>query len=200
MDAHDPVWWTLTMPDERDPGELIRRMRAGDRAAAEDLFRQCESLIRTILHVHFACPRSGRPFDSADIGQSVMKDLLQRINGGEELKLGGQREFLAYLKRMVRNNLADKWRRGHAQRRDCARTEGDEGLGGVAAAEKSPSEIAELRDELATIRIHMTDSQWRVANQRAEGRTWPEIDPDSPDAARIHFDRVAARLRRRVGG
>jgi hypothetical protein len=191
------------MPDERDPHELIRLMRAGNEEAAEEaadeLFRQCESLIRTYFVVHSIGTRPRRFFDPEDVGQSVMRKLLQQIRADKELDLAGPK-WHRYIEKMVEHNLVDKWRREHRWRRDCTRTQGDESLESVEAEGRPPDVTAEQRDLLSKIRPHISDSEWRILNQRAEGQTWREIDREHPDVARIRHFRALEPVRLRFGG
>src|SRR5690349_3792840 len=73
------------MAEEESAVELFRRVRAGDGAAAAELFRRYEPAIRRRVRVWLRLqdPRLRRVFDSMDICQSVLKSFFLRAVAGQ---------------------------------------------------------------------------------------------------------------------
>jgi hypothetical protein len=63
--------------------EFIRRIRAGDAQAAEELVRRYESAIRIAVRTRMTDPALKRHFDSMDICQSVLASFYLRAGAGE---------------------------------------------------------------------------------------------------------------------
>ena len=66
--------------EEESPSELIRQVRNGDEAAAVELVRRYEPVIRRQIRVWLRMqdPRLRRVFDSMDVCQSVMASFFVR--------------------------------------------------------------------------------------------------------------------------
>ena len=103
--------------------ELIRRVGVGDEQAAARLVRDFEPVIRRVLRARLRDTRARREFDSMDICQSVLANFFVRVAAGQyDLKEPG--DLIKLLLTMTRNEVAEKMRRQHRQRRDSRRTEG----------------------------------------------------------------------------
>src|SRR6516165_10385656 len=105
----------------------MRRVRAGDGAAAEQLVRRYEPTIRRVVRVRLVDARLQRLFDSMDICQSVFGSFFVHAALGD-YDLNTPEQLLGLLVSMSRKKVIDKSRRAGAARRDYRRmTEGTEG-------------------------------------------------------------------------
>src|SRR4029453_16591416 len=100
--------------------DFVRRIRAGDDAAAEELVRRYEPLIRREVRLRIEDERLNRAFDSVDVCQSVLASFFVRAATGE-YDLEGPDQLVRLLVTMARNKLASKARHEHRQRRDYRR-------------------------------------------------------------------------------
>src|SRR5262245_14349631 len=97
------------MPENDSFTSLIRRVRAGDSAAAEELVRGYEGAIRRAVRVHLGA-RLRRALDSADICQSVLANFFVRAAAGQ-FDLEDPTQLLKLLVTMARNRLTDHARK-----------------------------------------------------------------------------------------
>src|SRR5579885_2113346 len=116
------------MSDASDFHDLIRRVRAGDEAAAAELVRRYEPAIRRAVRIRLADTRLARAFDSMDVCQSVLASFFVRAALGQ-YELDAPEQLLKLLATMARHKLADQVDRERAECRDNRR------LAGSAAAQ-----------------------------------------------------------------
>jgi RNA polymerase sigma factor (sigma-70 family) len=190
------------MPDPSSFAEFIARIRAGDARAAEELVRKYEPLVRRAVRIRLEDRRLERLFDSMDVCQSVLKSFFVRTAAGQyDLEEPGQ--LVGLLVAMAGNKLACEARRQHRQRRDQRRVAGgDAALGGVAAADPSPSRAAAAKDLLAAARGRLTDEERALADLRADGQTWDEVAArvgGTAQARRVQLARALDRVARELG-
>ena len=104
---------------------------------------------------------------------------------------------------MARNKLSDQIRREHAARRDNRRTDArDVNDRELAGAGPTPSVFVANRDLLEQFRRRMSEDERVLADQRAQGKEWPEIAAElnaKPDALRKKLDRAVNRISRELG-
>ena len=100
------------MQDQNTFDNFIRRIRAGDEQAAEELVRKYEPLIRREVRMHLEDRRLGQLFDSMDICQSVLASFFVRTAAGQ-YDLTKSDQLLKLLVTMVRNKLASAARAAH---------------------------------------------------------------------------------------
>jgi RNA polymerase sigma-70 factor (ECF subfamily) len=187
--------------------DFIRRIRAGDSLAAEELVRKYEPLIRREVRLKLEDRRLERLFDSMDVCQSVLKSFFVRTAAGQ-YDLDDPSELVRLLVTMARNKLASAARREHRQKRDQRRaSDGDEALAGVAAAEPTPSRIIADRDLIDEVHRRLSDEERQLGELRAKGHSWEEIAArvgGTAQARRVQFaraiDRVAQELDIDEGG
>src|SRR5262245_38600265 len=110
------------MCNEPDFGDAIHRIRSGDEAAAAELVRKYEPLIRREVRLHLEDQRLRRVFDSMDVVQSVLASFFIRTAAGE-YDLDNPDQLTGLLVQMARNKLASAARKQYRQRRDARRTE-----------------------------------------------------------------------------
>jgi RNA polymerase sigma factor (sigma-70 family) len=189
------------MSDEAGFRDLIRRVRAGDEAAAADLLRQYEPEIKRLVRVRLTDPRIRRAVDSMDVCQSVLANFFVRAAAGQfDLDEPGQ--LLKLLLRMTQNKVRDHVRRRQAECRDVRReSRGPEALAQLPGQEATPSHIVAGRELLQEVRRRLTTEERYLAEQREQGRNWADLAAElnkSPDALRHQLtrglDRVAAEL------
>src|SRR4051794_13517688 len=97
------------MSEEASFRDLIRRVRAGDDAAAFELVRQYEPEIRRAVRIRLHDGHMQRVLDSMDICQSVLGNFFARVAVGQ-FELDKPAQLLKLLVTMARNKLIDKAR------------------------------------------------------------------------------------------
>jgi RNA polymerase sigma factor (sigma-70 family) len=190
--------------DREDYPEFLRRIRAGDEQAAEELVRRHEAEIRLEIRgwLRLRNPRLRRVFDSMDICQSVLASFFLRATVGE-FDIEDPRQLVPLLVGMARNKLAEQVRYHQRRRRDVRRTEGsgpDDGL--AEAAAETPSQVISHRELLDMIRAQMTEEERSVADLRGQGHDWVAVAAalgGSPEARRKQLSRAVARVEQKLG-
>jgi RNA polymerase sigma factor (sigma-70 family) len=182
---------------------LIRRIRAGDPAAAADLVREYEPEIRRTVRVRLSDRRLRRTFDSMDICQSVLGAFFAHVALGQ-FELDRPEQVLKLLVSMARNKLNDHVRREHAQRRDNRRLElgSPEELAAQAGRSDTPSRIVAGRELLQRMRQELSPEEQHLAEQRVLGRDWAALAAElhaTPDALRMKLNRAVDRVSRLLG-
>lgn len=181
--------------------DFLKRIRAGDSQAAEELVRKYESLIRRQVRLNLDS-RLNNVFDSMDVCQSVLKSFFVRTAAGQ-YDLDDPEELVRLLVRMARNKLASAARNEHRKKRDQRRTAaGDDALAGIAGDTATPSQVVEARDLLAETRRRLTPEERLLADLRGQELAWEEIAQrlgGTAQARRVQLsraiDRVALELR-----
>jgi DNA-directed RNA polymerase specialized sigma24 family protein len=156
--------------------------------------RRLEPLLRRVVRMRLADPGLRRVFDSMDIYRSVLAKFLARdARGAFDLSTPEQLEKL--LVKMALDKLTHRAR--HERRNAGALPEGWE----PAAADPTPSHVAAQPEEAQLILQRLSAKERWLAEQRALGRTWQEIAPESCDSAaavRMMHARAIARVRREL--
>lgn len=189
------------MVDPASFNEFVRRVRAGDAQAAEELVRRYESLIRRTVRMRLEDGRLTRLFDSLDVCQSVLKSFFVRTAAGQ-YDLDEPDQLVRLLVSMAQNKLASEARRHHQQKRDQRRAgEGDEGLELVPSGDPTPSRVLAARDLLAVTRDRLTPEERALVDLRTEGLTWDQVAARTGGTAQARrvqlgraLDRVAGEL------
>jgi RNA polymerase sigma factor (sigma-70 family) len=182
--------------------DLLRRVRAGDAAAAAELVRTYEPAIRRAVRVRLEDARLQRLCDSMDICQSVFASFFLRTAAGQ-YDIEQPEELFKLLVSMARNKLSDQARRQRAQRRGGPRARGsDLELLDPADHRGTPSEQLMGAELLEEFRKRLSDEERYLASQRALGREWTDIAAEkasSPEALRKRLDRAIDRVTRELG-
>jgi RNA polymerase sigma-70 factor (ECF subfamily) len=190
------------MLEENDFQDLIRRIRAGDEAAAAELVRTYEPVIRRAARVRLTDSRLRRLFDSMDICQSVLASFFVRAALGQ-YELEQPEQLLRLLVDMSRKKLVDRAREQGAARRDYRRSPaGGQDVGEVAAAGPSPSQEVAADELLREFRKRLSEDERQLANRRATGQDWAQIAAESggsPEALRKRLTRAVDRVARELG-
>jgi RNA polymerase sigma-70 factor (ECF subfamily) len=164
------------MAESGEFAEFIRRIRAGDDAAARELVERYEPVIRRQIRVRLRDPRLSSRFDWTDVCQSVMASFFVRAAAGQ-FDLEQPDQLLRLLVVMAQNKLAKQVRQNRARRRDYRRSEagGSDYFEGRRAADPSPSRLVAGRELLEEFRRRLTDEERQLADLRAQGFQWAEI-------------------------
>jgi RNA polymerase sigma-70 factor (ECF subfamily) len=182
--------------------DLIRRVRAGDEAAAAQLVRQYEPVIRRVVRIQLRDSRLRRLLDSMDICQSVLGSFFVRAALGQ-YELSTPQELLKLLSRIAQHKLADQVKQHQRECRDVRRVEsGSPDERGIAAVASSPSEQVANQELLDEFRKRLSDDERHLAEQRALGRSWAEIAAaagGSPEGLRKKLGRALDRIGRELG-
>jgi RNA polymerase sigma-70 factor (ECF subfamily) len=182
--------------------EFIRRVRAGDQQAAQELVRRFEPLIRREIRLDMEDRRLARLFDSTDVCQSVLLSFFVRAAAGQ-YKLDRPEQLLKLLVTMARNKLASAARREHSQRRDQRRATGNPtALDQVADTGPSPSQVVAGRELLDEFRRRLSAEEQQLSELRSQGLTWSAIARrlgGTAQARRVQLSRAADRVLRELG-
>ena len=181
--------------------ELIFRVCAGDQAAAAELVRRYEPLIRREVRLKLENGRLRRVLDSMDVCQSVLASFFIRAAAGQyDLDQPGQ--LIHLLVTIARNKVASAARREFSQRRDGRRLDaGGHALGALAAGEPGPSTVVASAELLSAFRERLTGDERRLVDLRADGDSWAEIATKlggTADARRVQLSRAIERITREL--
>jgi RNA polymerase sigma-70 factor (ECF subfamily) len=163
------------MSDPASFAQLMRRVKAGEAKAAEELLREYEPAVRRAIRVRMVNPALRRTMDSMDLCQSVMGSFFVRAALGQyELESPGQ--LVALLVRLARNKVVDHARHEQAKRRDHRRAKDDGSvIDQVAANQETPSQIVSGQELLEVFRGKLSPEERYLADQRALGREWNDL-------------------------
>jgi RNA polymerase sigma-70 factor (ECF subfamily) len=182
--------------------DFMRRIRAGDARAAEDLVRQFEPAVRVAVRVRLHDPRLRRAFDSMDVCQSVLASFFVRVAAGQ-YDLERPQDLVRLLVGMARRKLAFKVRKERAGCRDNRRL--------VAAildqvedsrVKTGPLEEIAARELLGAFQQRLSDEERQLADRRSRGEGWSEIAAalgGTAQSRRKQLDRAVRRVSRQLG-
>lgn len=189
--------------NEPDLTELLRRVRAGDPLAAEEVVRRYEPQIRQEVRLRLRDRRLRRFFDSMDVCQSVFSSFFFRAaNGGCDLERPDQ--LVNFLVAITRNKLAELVRHQRAQRRDHRQVVdvGPTALTALADRAESPSEWVAREEVLGEFRRRLNSEERQLAERRGRGDEWTAIAAElggTAEGRRKQLDRAIARVLRELG-
>jgi RNA polymerase sigma-70 factor (ECF subfamily) len=188
------------MYEDADFQEFIRRIRAGDDVAAEELVRHYEPLIRREVRMRIDDDRLNRAFDSLDVSQSVLASFFVRAATGE-YDLERPDQLVRLLLTMARNKLASRARQERRQRRDIRRTSPTP-TEGIADSRPSPAQALSHREMLEELRKSLTEEERHIADLRGQGMAWEEVAQQlggTWQARRMQLARGINRAAQRLG-
>jgi RNA polymerase sigma-70 factor (ECF subfamily) len=189
------------MADATPFPELIRRVRAGDSLAAEEMVRQYEPQLRLEVRLRLRDPRLRRLLDEGDVCQSVLLSFFVRARLGQ-YDVAGPGELMRLLAGMARNKVAAQARKHGAARRDFRRAEALAGADAAPAADATPSQVVAGEELLREFRARLGDEERRIAELRADGHGWAEVAAEmggAADARRMQLQRAIGRVARELG-
>jgi RNA polymerase sigma-70 factor (ECF subfamily) len=187
------------MTDDPDFADFVRRIRAGDDAAAVELVRQFEPLIRREVRMRIGDDRLNRAFDSVDVTQSVFASFFTAASGGE-FELDRPEQLAGLLMTMARNRLVSRARQEWQQVRDVRRLATEPGtLEQAPAKQPSPSQIASQKEQLELLNASLSVDEQQILELRSAGLSWEEVATQlggSGHARRMQWSRSLDRLKR----
>jgi RNA polymerase sigma-70 factor (ECF subfamily) len=183
--------------------EFVRRIRAGDPVAAEEVVRQYEPLVRREIRMRLEDRRLRRLFDSMDVCQSVLASFFVRAAAGG-YELNEPKDLVRLLVSMSRNKLASAARAQNRQRRDHRRSVADGGdqLDRCSAGEPTPSQQVAAKELLEHFRERLTAEELELSELRKQGIAWSEIAErlgGTAHARRVQLSRAVDRVAREIG-
>jgi RNA polymerase sigma factor (sigma-70 family) len=190
------------MSDEPAFRDLIGRVRAGDAAAAEELVRCYESVLRRMVRVRLLDARLRRLVDASDICQSVFASFFVRAALGQ-YDLQKPDDLLKLLATMARNKVVDKVRHSGLDRHADGRIPVAElPEHAQVAPGASPSQQLTLRELLEEARRRLTPEERRILELRQQGLQWAEIAVEvggTPEALRKRYTRALTIVAEQLG-
>lgn len=196
------------MTSERDDTvQLLRGWHAGDRAALEALIR--ENLPWIAAHVRGRLRPDIR--NEAETMDFVQEAMLEVFEDGPRFEVASRAHFRGLFARIVENNIRDKVKWMHRQRRDRRREKGDAGdtvlkLDPPVRAVTTPSECAARNERQAWLRLALEllgpEDREVLRLREWEGLTFAEIGRHmgtGEEAARKRYHRALPKLAERVG-
>ena len=181
--------------------DLVRRVRAGDAAAAAELVRRYEPAVRVAVRVRLTDPALRRVLDTADVCQSVLANFFVRAAAGQfDLESPGQ--LLGLLTTMARNKVTNLALRERTARRGGGRPRGDINDADPADPGSSPSQVVAAEELRRAFRERLSAEERDLADRRARGDGWAEIAAElggDPDALRVRLGRAVDRVTAELG-
>jgi RNA polymerase sigma-70 factor (ECF subfamily) len=185
------------MPDDPSFHSFIRRIRAGDSRAAEELLRLYEPVIRRQVRYARTDSRLGRLFDTVDICQTVLASFFFRASLGQ-FDLDSPDNLLKLLVTLTRRKVALQARKYRSRPADRQRVEGDGLEGQPAGRGPSPSEQVARRDLAQEARRRLSAEEQQLASLRLdEDLAWPEVAArlgGTAEARRKQWERAVERV------
>jgi RNA polymerase sigma factor (sigma-70 family) len=188
------------MADDVPFRELLARVRQGDQAAANEIVRQYEPLVRAAARQPLDALSLRRIMDSADISQAVLANFFLSMADGA-FNLQDEDQLVKLLITMARNRVRDEARRERAERRGGGGVadESDHCLAGLQADEPTPSSIVSDR-ELSELVYSKLPAEIRLlAEARVAGVEWTQLATQhnsTPQALRKKMARAMEKLAR----
>ncbi len=192
--------------DDRQFIELVGRARSGDEAAVKILLRHFEADVRLMVRVRLPKALRSR-FDSLDFAQAVWQSFFVGGDEAPDEAFANSSHLRAYLSGIVRNKVFAEHRRLTRTRKyELGREEplyvrrsGRDEPRDLAAADPSPSQLAQADERLGQLLEGGGDRVAEVVELKRSGLTFEEI------ARRLGISdrsvrRVVENLRRRMEG
>ncbi len=190
------------MADDSSFHDLIRRVRAGDQQAAEELVARYEPAIRRTVRARLRDAQLRRLLDSTDICQSVLGSFFVRAALGR-YELERPQDLLQLLTSMAHHKLTNQVHKQRAARRDHRRLDaGPVEEHAVAAAGATPSQHAALQELLHEARQRLTPEEHAIQELREQGLDWAAVAArlgGRPEALRKKLERAVERVTQQLG-
>ena len=156
--------------------DFIRRVRAGDERAAEEVVCRYEPIVRRELRMNMTDQRIKRLVDSVDICQSIWSSFFLRTAAGQ-YDLDSPNHLVKLLMSMAQHKLASQARSQHRQKRDVNRTnlisESIDCL--MDQGQETPSAIVSGKELMAVMESKLSPEERRVAELRRAGLSWADV-------------------------
>lgn len=194
---------SINMRDHPDFLDFIRRIRAGENAAAVELVRHFEPLIRREVRSRIGDTRLNRAFDSVDVSQSVFANFFARATSGD-FELDCPAQLARLLVAMARNRALSRARNEKRLVRDIRRvTTIPNALEHTVSKQSSPSEIVVQKEQLERFKASLNDAERQIFELRSAGFSWDEVATrlgGSGHARRMQFSRSLDRVEHCLNG
>lgn len=187
---------TVAMSDAARFRLLLRRVRAGDKFAAEELVRRYEPAIRRAVRIRLLNNQMRRVLDSMDICQSVLASFFRQVRANR-FELESPAQLVKLLAKMADHKLIDQVRRQTAQRRGGRAAKRVEVLDDIVGDTPSPSQQAQIRERIQAVRRRLSPLELRLWELQQEGKEWKEIAAivgGTPEALRKRLERALTRI------
>lgn len=189
------------MVEYPDFADFLRRIRAGDDAAAVELVHRFEPLIRREVRIRMGDDRLNRAFDSLDVSQSVFANFFHCAATGKYV-IDRPDQLVGLLVRMARNRLVSRVRNERRLVRDVGRVVGEpSALDHVADARPSPSEVVSRKEEMERLRTSLSEEEHQIFELRRTGLSWDQIAIQlggTSQARRMQLSRGLDRIERHL--
>jgi len=186
---------------DNDFTEFIRRIRAGDPEAAQELVQHYEPAIRLEVRLRLRDQRLRRLVDSMDIGQSVLASFFIRTAAGQ-YDLNDPQQLIKLLVSIARNKVAYHARKQRTLSRDQRRISGLDLARHIPDPEPTPASILANRELFKKVMERLSTEEKRLVEYRGEGREWPDIAAEcggTAQARRMQLARALDRVARELG-
>jgi RNA polymerase sigma factor (sigma-70 family) len=182
--------------------DLITRIRGGDHAAAEELVRKYEPVVRRAIRLNMTDSRMAGVFDSVDVCQSIWRSFFVRTAAGQ-FDINSPAQLVGLLIAMAKNKLAYEYRRNRTQKRDVGRVApNDAPIERVTDHQPSPSDCVSANELFDKMQSTMTDEERRLSELRKSGLPWEEVARivgGTAQSCRMRLQRAADRVTRELG-
>jgi DNA-directed RNA polymerase specialized sigma24 family protein len=178
-----------------DFGELLGRIKSGDPAAEEELYRLLEPVLKPMIGRMLRESEARRVLDPTDVFHTALRRLLGL--GDEQCP----QNMEAWLTKVARNYVLQA-QRDHGTRRTT--THGDTMAETVAA--KGDESSAEQLEELASVRAQLGEPVYNSLLEVGYGASWAAVTEKyasaekSADTWRKQCQRKRDEIRRALGG
>jgi RNA polymerase sigma factor (sigma-70 family) len=188
------------MHGEEEFRSFVDRFRAGDAAAAEELVRYFEPIVRREIRIRMVDSRVSRIYDSVDFTQAVMASFFLRAG---DYELNGPQDLVRLLTAMARNKLASSARKLLSHKRDGQRKEMSEPmLEQIADNTQSPSAVVGMMELVAEAKKRLSTEERQLADLRQMGKSWDDIAQElggTPQGRRMQLARAFERVTESLG-
>jgi RNA polymerase sigma factor (sigma-70 family) len=181
------------MPDNDEFDQFIRRIRAGDALAAQELVRHYGPAIRREARLRLG-PCVQPVYDSMDISQSVFGSFLLRIIAGQ-YEVESPRRLMGLLLGIARNKIREKVRN---RREDSLESNAPSPLD----IEGDPSKTILNQDFLFEFCSRLSDDERALWERRREHLSWHDISVElgaEPQTLRQRYSRAIRRVAHELG-
>jgi RNA polymerase sigma-70 factor (ECF subfamily) len=188
------------MSEDNVFADFIRRVRAGDEAAAEELVRRYGQVVRTHVRAKLH-PGLRRKFDSLDICQMVQASFFRRKEESQYGRMGRPEDLVRWLLAMARNKLKQEIRELFADKRDVRHEEAAPDGWEAAGGDPSPSEQAARRELLEEVRRRFSEEERQMLELRNQGCDWDQVARrlgGTPRGRRKQWQRAQERVTREL--
>jgi RNA polymerase sigma factor (sigma-70 family) len=185
--------------EESELSDFLKRIQAGDDAAARELLQRFEAEVRLVVRRQL--PRLLRSrFDSLDFLQSVWGSFFRRMRT-TPTEFEDSRHLVAFLARAAKNKVIDEYRRAASRKHDMHREEPLWADGrrpkDVPDTIDSPSDVAQAREVFGRLRELLPEEKRSILEMKAEGLSSKDIGERLGISERT-VQRVLEDLRRRM--